>query len=414
MNRYITTSLGRLGGACAGVALLACAGPGAGVAPQPAGAAAAPDAAGAMAAEAWGSADAYYALGRSQYAARRYAAALDAYRQALRREPGHRDAGNGLAVLYAERGDYAAAIALWRDLTAQRGASDPRAAFLFGNLGYAYLLSGQPSAAVTALEQACLLAPLNASHWTHLASALEQTGQGERAVVMRRQAQTLQTHDVRADYALARQGGLAPTAAPSVAAAAPASDEMAWPADMARNEVIATSIGLLELRRVPGRAAQAGDAGLPARLAPPAAGASVPLAAAAPAGPRPPPGLPLPLRLDIRNGNGVAGMAGLLARTVAGVGDMRVVKVANAADFQVARTRIEYGPQHELAAMAFAARLGSSSVIAQPDCRNADLRVVIGRDLTDPAALRSRYLKQLKLASIEPVKLAAGGQVASR
>ncbi len=133
------------------------------------------------------SADGYYALGRKQHGARRDAEAQRAYQLALQLDPGHVNAGNGLAVLAAGQGDYPRAIALWQELTA-RGAPAPHSAFLFGNLGYAYFLSGDKRRALAALEQACVLDPRNARSWEHLGAVLEQLGQGERAALVLAQA----------------------------------------------------------------------------------------------------------------------------------------------------------------------------------------------------------------------------------
>lgn len=396
-----------LAGACAGALLLACAGN-----PAQRGAGGAPAAVADTARPGQGQAgaDGYYALARSQQAAHRPAEALLSYRRALVLDPGHRGARNGLAVLHAARGEWPAAIALWQGLTAGRSDAQTEDAFLFANLGYAYLLSGQAAPAITALEKACLLAPLHAPHWRRLAEALEHDGQGVRAAQMQRQAQALQAHEVRADDALARQAeaGLAP--ADGAAA-------------MARSEVLVGSGGLLELRRVAAPARGAAQT-LPSPRLPPAplaapmqaarppAPMTLPHTQAAPgsipAMPAAPPAAALPetpasaaaaapLRLEIRNGNGVAGMAGALARLVGGDG-VQVVKVANAGDFRVPLTRVEYAPQQEAAARAFAARLGPLAISEQADCKTVELRVILGHDLSDPAALRRYYLRQLKLA----------------
>src|SRR5471032_1721621 len=60
--------------------------------------------------------------------------------------------------------------------------------------------------AVTALEQACLLDPTEASRWEQLGAALEAGGERERAATMFRQAATLRAHDVQRDYKLLKEG----------------------------------------------------------------------------------------------------------------------------------------------------------------------------------------------------------------
>src|ERR1700740_473292 len=65
--------------------------------------------------------------------------------------------------------------------------------------------TAQPETNITALEQACLQAPLDAARWERLAAALEAEGRRERAATMYQQAATLRTHDIRRDYALLKE-----------------------------------------------------------------------------------------------------------------------------------------------------------------------------------------------------------------
>ncbi|MET3131786.1 Flp pilus assembly protein TadD [Oxalobacteraceae bacterium GrIS 1.11] len=313
-------------------------------------------------------ADGYYVLGRNQQAARRDADALRSYQQALRLAPGHVNARNGLAVLYAGQGDYGRAIALWQGLT---GEGAPGRAFLLNNLGYAYFLSGDMQRALETLEKACVLDPLNALTWENLGQVLEQTGQGERAALMFRQAQSLRSHDPRADYALTR-------AAPAGSGPAGAN----WPDSMPRTE-LSQSGGMFSLRRV----AATAPAAAPVAVTTPQ---TVPQTA--------------PLRLEILNGNGVTGMAATLARALAS-GRLQVTRLGNERGFQVARTRVEYRPPQGEAARELATRLGPQVATEPAACKAADMRVVLGRDLLDPIALRQYYLRQLELARIELAKL---------
>ncbi|KHA78013.1 hypothetical protein NC77_14370 [Janthinobacterium lividum] len=337
-------TISRLATACACLGLAACTTPPA-HAPAPA----------------WPDADAAYVAGRQYFDAGDLPAAQAAYEQALRAAPRHVNARNGLAVLHAQRGEHEAAIAHWLALTQEAGTPQPQQAYLFSNLGHAYYLSGRDAQALPALEQACLLDPLNALAWQHLAQVLERLGQHARAAVMRRQAASLQEHDLRRDMAVLRN------AAPPqcVPVAAPVPDAPA----MARIEITQTD-GMARLQRVP------------------AAVRSVPVAV-----PRP--------RLEIVNGNGVPGLAAALARSLAG-SPVQVVRLANETSFQVARTRVEYRPAQEQAARQLARQLGmqvQTQVQTQAaDCPASELRLVLGRDLSDPAMLHRYYLQQLQLA----------------
>lgn len=316
---------------------------------------------------AWPDADAAYVAGRQHFERGDLPAAQAAYEQALRHAPRHVNARNGLAVLHAQRGEHVAAIAQWQALTQETGTARPQQAYLFSNLGHAYSLDGRDAQALPVLEQACLLDPLNALAWQHLAQVLERLGQHERAALMRRQAASLREHDLRRDMAVLR-GEVAPQLVP---VPAPVPEAPA----MARVE-ITQSDGMARLQRVP------------------AAVRSVP--AAVPERPMPAAAAPRP-RLEIVNGNGVPGMAAALARSLAGA-PVQVVRLANETSFQVARTRVEYRPAQEQAARQLARQLGTQVQTQAADCPASELRLVLGRDLSDPATLHRYYLQQLQLA----------------
>ena len=322
--------LKRLAMLCAGSLLLACASP---TARAPSNTSRALDA------------EQAYLIGRSYHMAMRPQQAITYYRSALRDQPDHLNARNGLAVLYAEQGDLKPAIALWQELTAS--AAGRGQAFLFSNLGYAHLIQGEPARALAVLEQACLLDPLNERAWQHLGDALAMTGQQARAATMHKQAATLRGHDLRSDLAAAT------VQAPSVQA------RPQW----AQTEVSQRADGMLELRRIePGQ-----------RTAVPAAvQESAPPAAAA----RP--------RLEISNGNGVTGMARKMAGQL-GQGGPQVVRLSNQKGFGVKLTRVEYQPEFRNAAERLAERLGTAQLVAASQRGRADLRLVLGRDMVKAA-----------------------------
>ena len=186
-------SLQRFSVLCSAALLLACAGGERQGAPLPL----------------FASADQAYQAGRSAHLAQHLDQAIVAYRAALQAMPGHVNARNGLAASHAERGQLGEAIALWQAILAERaGQSGPDDSFLYSNLGYAYLLQGQTSAAMAALEKACVLDPLNHRAWRHMGTALETAGQHARAKNMFAQAKALQAHDFQADYAVAERNGV--------------------------------------------------------------------------------------------------------------------------------------------------------------------------------------------------------------
>lgn len=351
----------RVAAACAGAFLLAaCADFGQRVAVQGPEAGASP-----AARDAW-------LLARSQHLAGRHDAALASYAAALKADPRHVNARNGLAALHAERGDLARAISLWLELTGEAaGRAGPESAFLFSNLGYAHLLQGEAEKARAVLEKACVLDPLNARAWNHLGNALEKLGETDRAQLMYRQAAALRQHDFKADYALAKRAGVA--AIDQAVRAAPRADD-GW----ATTEVRQLASGMYELHRV---AAPAGPQIARREEAPAPLPAPRPSAEVLAVLPEPP--SPGKAMLEIRNGNGVTGMAKALSHKMDG-DRLRVVRLSNQRPFNVALTRIEFGPAFRQEAERLAARFDKAEMVEVANCKRADMLLVIGRDVIGP------------------------------
>lgn len=300
------------------------------------------------------SADAHYQRGRTLHLARRYGEAIAAYQAALQVDGVHINARNGLAVAYAEQGDFTRAIPIWGELT--RGAtmdSGATYAFLFGNLGYAHYLHGDYDKALPALEKACLLDPLNHRAWQYLGETLQKLGQDERALQMLRQASALREHDFQADYATATGGNKLPAIEQAVQSSRQPDQEWAF------TELIDKGNGLLELRRVDSagvaRAETARNEGKQAQL----------LAIAA---------------LEISNGNGYQGMARRLSREIKEPG-IKIVRLSNEKGFTVRQTRIEYQPAFRSVAERLAQRFGANIAVEVALASRADVRLVLGHDL---------------------------------
>lgn len=234
--------------------------------------------------------------------------------------------------------------ATWHELTATLPAdAGPAAAQRFADLGSASLRSGDVDAARVALERACLLDPLVADSWQLLGEALAALGQGARAQQMLRQAASLRQHDLRADFAAT--GSQTGVAALDQALDAP---RPGW----AQAQIHVGVDGMMELRRIP---------------------ASVPVV-------QPRSLQPTVARLEIRNGNGVTGMARALARQIDAPG-LRVTRLSNQPGFAVRHTRIEYDAAHVDAARRLAQRVGSVHLQEVGRSAPANLRLVLGRDL---------------------------------
>jgi Flp pilus assembly protein TadD len=431
------TTLKRLSALCAGAMLLACADVShhATLRAPPLVAASADDA---------------YAAGRNHHLAHRYDEAVRAYRAALAVDPHHVSARNALATIYAERREFAQAIPIWRALTEHVTLADgPGSAYLFSNLGYAYFLSGDYGRAVAALEKACLLDPFNQYAWYHLGESLQKLGQEERAQAMFGQAAMLQRHDLRADVA-ATGGSSLPAVAQAVQSVqgSPEREAGTW----SSTELVTRADGLLELRRMappqalptvtqsalrtaieaaqqpaqsawpsstPGATLIASEVEVAGQVqttpVPPPAERAPITAVVAPA-PTAPLRDRLPVRamptlalLEIRNGNGVTGMAKALSLSMADPA-FKVARLTNEKGFNVHQTRVEYQAGFRPAAERLAQRFDNATLVEVANCKKTDLRLVIGRDVARASfALRPLAVPAPQRIEDDVIVVAKGG-----
>lgn len=214
---------------------------------------------------------------------------------------------------------------------------------------------------ITTLERACLSDPMDAAKWESLAAALEADGQRERALRMYEQAATLRAHDVRRDYALLREK--------AAATRAPVPDPLA---SMPRTQVRQIGAAMVEVLRVaPAATAKATATVMPGSMPVATPGRPATQAAA-------PPG-PLPVRLEISNGNGVAGAAARLARSL-NVEGLKTVRLTNVKKFDVPISRIEYQREQQLMAESLSERLGLPLKARSEKSPHVDMRIVLGHD----------------------------------
>ena len=226
-----------------------------------------------------------------------------------------------------------------------------------------------PQDAITALERACLLDPMNAANWARLATALEADGQRERATRFYQQAATLSAHDARRDYALLAGAG-AGTAAPAALSVRAQSAADAY-ADMPRTQVQQIGAAMVQVVRVEAPPKLARVA--PSVASSPAASAASAAASLA------------PIRLEISNGNGVTGAAASLARVARtlDLDGVTTVHLTNARPFTVPRTRIEYPHAQRALAEALSQQLDIPLKVRR-DTAPRDLRIVLGHDSRRP------------------------------
>lgn len=114
-------------------------------------------------------AEAMYHTGRYFQGQIRYDQALRAYRAALEENPDHVAALNGMAVVEASLGQFADAETHFR----QAIALAPDAAYLYNNLGYAYLREGRATEGQVAIARALELEPDNPHYAANFDTATE-------------------------------------------------------------------------------------------------------------------------------------------------------------------------------------------------------------------------------------------------
>ena len=233
--------------------------------------------------------------------------------------------------------------------------------------------------AITALERACLLDPMNAANWARLATALEADGQRERATRFYQQAATLSAHDARRDYALLA-GAAAGTAAPAALSVRAQAAADAYP-DMPRTQVQQIGAAMVQVVRVeaPTTAARVAPAVASSPAVAVVATATATPATASSAAP------PDPVRLEISNGNGVTGAAASLARVARtlDLDGVTTMRLTNARPFTVLRTRIEYPHAQRALAEALSHQLDIPLKVRR-DTAPRDVRIVLGHDSGRP------------------------------
>jgi hypothetical protein len=85
--------------------------------------------------------------------------------------------------------------------------------------------------------------------------------------------------------------------------------------------------------------------------------------------------------LEISNGNGRQGLARLMSRQLRDPG-LKVVRLSNEKGFAVRQTRIEYQPAFRGVAERLAERFGAAKPVEVSLAGRANVRLVIGHDLS--------------------------------
>lgn len=302
------------------------------------------------------SSDAYLSLGRYFEGSHEWDKAIDVYRKAIARDNRNVEAYNALGVALAASGRHRDAAATLR----QAVTLAPNRAQLHNNLGYALLLAGNADAAVVALEAAVKLDKDNPRAAANLREAMTRVGQASpgSSVLAAMTADEIIT--------------ASKTIEQSAPATAPTAPFTIAPTDAKALAVLAPDETL--------QVVQVGyGANAPTPRTPPNTPAMDPLRAASEASPA--------THIEIRNGNGVSGMAANVARWLAARG-LPYGRLSNQPQFTQLETLVQYRAGQLTAAQRVARAMPMPArVEAQPTPGlRSDVRVLLGRDLATAAA----------------------------
>ena len=279
-------------------------------------------------------AEGMYRLGRYYEGQARFEQAINAYREAIRRDPLMVEAYTALGTSLAGQQRYDDAIRQFQAAIVLA----PDAAHLHNNLGYAYLLSGQTEQAVKALEEAQRLDPAHV-----------------------RSAENLRVAQAKLDNSV-------PQTSPS---RTPAVQPITTPRPGTSLVEIAPQVFELRTPPKPRQFEKIEAAPLPPLPDP------QPRATSAPS-----------FKLEISNGNGVLGLAKRVAGRLVDAG-VRTARLTNQRPFDQPTTEVQYREGYAAAAAALASRL-QHPVQVKPKhdlASHIDVRLVLGKDVLSDVAL---------------------------
>jgi tetratricopeptide (TPR) repeat protein len=281
-------------------------------------------------------AEGMYRLGRYYEGQARFELAINAYREAIRRDPLMVEAYTALGTSLAAQQRYDDAIRQFQAAIVLA----PNAAHLHNNLGYAYLLSGQSEQAVRALEEAQRLDPAYA-----------------------RSAENLRV-------AQAKLGNSAPQTVSSLSTT-PAVQPVTMPRPGTNLVEVAPQVFELRTAPAPRHFEKIEAVPLPPLPEPQPRTTSAPR-----------------FKLEISNGNGVLGLAKRVAGRLVERG-VRTVRLTNQRPFTQPTTEVQYREGYAAAAAALASKL-QHPVQVKPKhdlASHIDVRLILGKDALSDVAL---------------------------
>lgn len=328
------------------------------------------------------SSQAYYAMGRYHDGSLAWDKAIDAYRKSIAADAQNIEARNALGVALAQTGRLADAEATLR----QALVLAPDLAHVRSNLGYVLLLAGKSDEAVTQLKAALTHDRSNAMARANLREALAQSDALRHHATP---AAPVAQHEVVASVgtpeaveSAARSGTgsevIESKSAPMTISVPLPITAVEFPRPLAASTTAPMTLRVVTTPTVPSlseRVAGTDSVRLAAQVDP---GTSSTIRPAAPE---------RPLRLEVSNGNGVAGMAARVGRWLTAQGTP-VDRLSNQPRFAQQRTTIQYDNGHEEAALHIARSLPANARADTSPTQGlrSDVRVVLGHDWVQTAA----------------------------
>jgi tetratricopeptide (TPR) repeat protein len=287
-------------------------------------------------------AEGMYRLGRYYEGQTRFELAINAYREAVRRDPLMVEAYTALGTSLAAQQRYDEAIRQFQAAIVLA----PNAAHLHNNLGYAYLLSAQTEQAVKALEQAQRLDPAHARSAENLRIAQAKLGKGVPPTVS------------------------SPSNTVSSPSTTPAMQSVTMPAPGTSLVEVAPQVFELRTSPKPRHFEKIEALPLPPLPEPQPRATSVPS-----------------FKLEVSNGNGVLGLAKRVAGRLVDAG-VRTARLTNQRPFNQPTTEVQYRAGYAAAAAALASKLQHPvHVTPKPDlASHIDVRLVLGKDVLSDVA----------------------------
>ena len=333
----------------------------------------------------------FYQTGRYYQGQNRYDQAIEAYQKALAIDNKFVEARNGLGVIFSRQGKYNEAIEAFK-LAIQQS---PNATHLYSNMGYAYYLQGQYADAVATLVQATSLDPKNQHALNNLGLAYAKVGQPVDAMQTFSKAALQQSLPIAAadnipttsisEVPVSAVAPVTPLPSPAKEIAVVVSaDEvvLALPKDRGIIRPAAMSVPMIE------------SSTKLVQLEPHVSElkmqqyklASDPLLETLALASNSDNALGK-LRLEVANGNGVAGLAGKVRQFLSNQGYV-TSHITNQKPFQVRMTQIQYREGYQAEAQLLQASMPEMAELVQRNNMRTDvgIRVLLGKDIAKRTA----------------------------